>query len=60
MTYRALLLLEMDLEPRITIREAPPTPVDDWLMETPATLPFRLLTNEPTGDTVSSLVCCTL
>ena len=32
----------------------------DWLIETPATLPLRPFTKEPTGLTDSILACCTL
>ena len=53
-TYRALLLPEIDLVPRITTFAPPPIPVDDALMLTPATLPLRALTKLASFTPVTS------
>jgi len=52
----------MDFVPRITTLDTPPTPDEEALIVTPATLPLRALTKLASlcSVTASVLTCCTL
>ena len=62
MTYRAFDDWSIPFVPRMTTFEAPPTPDDEALMFTPATLPFsELMKLTSLFATMSSeATCCTL
>ena len=62
MTYSAFDDCEMDLLPRSTTFVAPPTPDDEALIVTPATLPDSELMKLASLTVVRSsvLTCCTL
>ena len=61
-TYNTLLDCEIERIPRITTLEAPPTPDEDALMLTPATLPFNELIKFASllVSKSSPFTCCTL